>query len=54
MDAATGLCAGCLRTIDEIAAWGVLSERQKRDVWKLLGKRRAAIPAASADTSEKT
>jgi predicted Fe-S protein YdhL (DUF1289 family) len=26
MDRRTGLCEGCLRTIDEIAAWGALTE----------------------------
>lgn len=33
MDAATGLCAGCLRTIDEIAAWSTLDDDAKRAVW---------------------
>ena len=37
----TGWCAGCLRTIDEIAAWGSLDDRGKRAVWKLLPVRRA-------------
>lgn len=27
-----GLCAGCLRTGDEIAAWGDMSEIEKRRV----------------------
>jgi predicted Fe-S protein YdhL (DUF1289 family) len=40
MDAATGWCRGCLRTIDEIAAWGVLEDRHKREVWKHLEERR--------------
>ena len=30
LDAATGLCCGCGRTRDEIAAWGSLSEAQRR------------------------
>jgi predicted Fe-S protein YdhL (DUF1289 family) len=56
IDPATGWCAGCLRTIDEIAAWGSLDDRAKRAVWKLLPARRAerdrragvdAAPAAS-------
>ena len=29
MDEATGWCAGCLRSIDEIAAWGTLPEAAK-------------------------
>ncbi|MFP5390176.1 MAG: DUF1289 domain-containing protein [Gammaproteobacteria bacterium] len=30
---ADGLCKGCLRTIDEIAAWGSASDETKRAVW---------------------
>ena len=41
IDPATGWCAGCLRTIDEIAAWGGLDDRAKSAVWKLLPARRA-------------
>lgn len=32
LDAATGLCCGCGRTRAEIAAWGSLSEGQRRTV----------------------
>ncbi|WP_457107927.1 DUF1289 domain-containing protein [Methylobacterium sp. P5_C11] len=32
LDAASGLCCGCGRTRDEIAAWGTLSELQRRAV----------------------
>ena len=32
LDAATGLCCGCGRTRDEIAAWGSLSEAQRRTI----------------------
>ena len=42
IDAATGLCTGCLRTIDEIAAWSVLDDDERRDVWARIGVRRAA------------
>lgn len=41
IDPATGWCAGCMRTIDEIAAWGSLDDRARRAVWKLLPERRA-------------
>jgi len=41
IDPATGWCAGCLRTIDEIAAWGGLDDRAKSAVWKVLPERRA-------------
>jgi hypothetical protein len=40
MDEATGWCAGCLRTLDEIAAWSAYSEADKRAVWRELSRRR--------------
>ena len=43
IDARTGLCEGCLRTLDEIAAWSKLDDDAKRDVWALLDERRAAL-----------
>jgi len=39
MDAATGLCEGCWRTLDEIAVWGLASDAEKRGVWQELVKR---------------
>jgi predicted Fe-S protein YdhL (DUF1289 family) len=33
MDDATGLCQGCLRTLDEIARWGHADAAFKREVW---------------------
>jgi predicted Fe-S protein YdhL (DUF1289 family) len=39
---ATGLCAGCWRSLDEIAAWSGLSDLDKRRIWKLLPQRRDA------------
>jgi predicted Fe-S protein YdhL (DUF1289 family) len=41
MDAGTGLCTGCLRTIDEIANWSRLDDAGKRRVWERLASRRA-------------
>jgi predicted Fe-S protein YdhL (DUF1289 family) len=49
IDPRTGWCEGCLRTIDEIAAWGVLTNAQKREVWKLLPQRRAAVAAQRSE-----
>jgi uncharacterized protein len=40
MDAATGWCEGCLRTLDEIAVWGSLPDDDKRVVWQQLRQRR--------------
>jgi len=43
LDAATGLCCGCGRTRDEIAAWGSLSEAQRRTIMAdLEGRMRGA------------
>jgi len=40
MDASSGLCTGCLRTIDEIAGWSRFSDDEKRAVWRLISERR--------------
>lgn len=40
MSPQTGLCEGCLRTIDEIAHWGLYTEDEKRAVWAQLQVRR--------------
>lgn len=40
MDEPTGWCAGCLRTLDEIAFWSQLDDEDKRAVLALLPARR--------------
>ena len=40
MDAASGLCLGCQRTIDEIVAWSTMPDPAKRAVWALIEQRR--------------
>ena len=45
MHPVTGWCEGCLRTLDEIAAWSALDDAAKRAVWKLLPARREVLPA---------
>lgn len=40
MDEATGWCAGCLRTLDEIAGWSRLDDEGKRAVLATLPGRR--------------
>ncbi len=42
MNAQTGFCQGCLRSIDEIADWGLASESRKRQIWIALEQRRRA------------
>ena len=39
MDAVTGLCIGCYRTLDEIAGWSGMDDAQKRAVWLRLAQR---------------
>lgn len=48
MNAANGLCEGCARTLDEIAAWGGLDEEAKREVWHRIGLRRNAAKEKSS------
>ena len=43
LDPATGWCVGCFRTIDEIAAWGALDDRARREVLMHLAARRQAF-----------
>jgi hypothetical protein len=40
MDAATGYCEGCLRTIDEIACWSGYTDEDKLAVLAKLPSRR--------------
>jgi predicted Fe-S protein YdhL (DUF1289 family) len=39
----TGLCEGCLRTIDEIVAWGRADDAYKRAVWTEIRRREAQL-----------
>ncbi len=39
----TGLCRGCLRTIDEIVAWGKADDDFKRAVWLAIRQREQQI-----------
>lgn len=43
IDEAKGLCTGCVRTLDEIAAWGSASEDHRAGVWAALPSRAAAM-----------
>ena len=44
MDPATGLCEGCWRTLDEIAAWGSLPDEGRRAVWVRIEHRLQETP----------
>jgi len=39
IDAASGLCLGCRRMLDEIAAWGRLDDAAKHAIWLRLPAR---------------
>ena len=51
MSAATGWCEGCLRTIEEIAAWSRMADEDKRRVWALLPARRERAEAVAASAA---
>jgi len=50
MNAASGWCEGCWRTIDEIAAWSKMSDDDKRAVWRALPEREATLNAGKEST----
>ena len=39
MDADTGLCQGCLRTLGEIGQWGHADDKQRRAIWQVIETR---------------
>jgi len=39
MDERTGLCQGCLRSIDEIRRWGNADATNKRQIWAEIERR---------------
>jgi predicted Fe-S protein YdhL (DUF1289 family) len=43
MDAPSGLCKGCWRTISEIVAWSKLDDDSKLAVWTLIAQRKTQI-----------
>ena len=51
LDPDTGWCEGCLRTIDEIAAWGALDEQARREIWQRLPARRVKRDATRPEAT---
>jgi predicted Fe-S protein YdhL (DUF1289 family) len=41
MDACSGLCIGCGRTVDEIARWAEMSPEERRAIMAVLPARKA-------------
>jgi predicted Fe-S protein YdhL (DUF1289 family) len=48
LDALSGLCLGCGRTIDEIARWGAMSADERARIMRELPDRRARRDPAPA------
>jgi predicted Fe-S protein YdhL (DUF1289 family) len=48
IDGPSGLCAGCYRTLDEIAAWIDLPDLERRAILGKLASRRAKYGTAMA------
>jgi prolyl-tRNA editing enzyme YbaK/EbsC (Cys-tRNA(Pro) deacylase)/predicted Fe-S protein YdhL (DUF1289 family) len=44
INAATGCCEGCFRTLDEIAGWSVATPEAKRSLWRAIAQRLPAAP----------
>ena len=51
MNDASGWCEGCFRSIDEIVAWAVLDDAEKRAVWRQLEARRSSKGSSSTEGS---
>jgi predicted Fe-S protein YdhL (DUF1289 family) len=47
MSPATGLCEGCLRTIEEIAGWRAADDDARRAVWGRIRERAQALAGTS-------
>lgn len=52
MEPSTGLCVGCLRTIDEIMAWASAPEEHKRDIWRAIERRRCELADLAAEAAD--
>ncbi|WP_144110803.1 DUF1289 domain-containing protein [Paraburkholderia sp. BCC1886] len=48
MDASSGWCEGCLRTIEEIAGWALFDDAAKRAVWDAIEVRHVEFMARQA------
>ena len=51
MDAASGLCTGCYRTIGEITLWTRFDERARRQIVDDLPRRKQMLASAPATST---
>ncbi|MES2978636.1 MAG: YbaK/EbsC family protein [Pseudomonadota bacterium] len=51
VNAQTGLCEGCFRTLGEISAWGRSGNAAKRDLWRIIEQRMARSSSSLPSTS---
>lgn len=49
MDARTGLCIGCYRTLEEIGRWAAASNEEKRAILAAVARRRALLPPSDGN-----
>ena len=49
IDECTGFCAGCLRTLDEIADWSIHSNAIKREIMDKVKARRELVRKTQQD-----
>lgn len=49
MDPVTGLCEGCLRSLDEIARWAQTTDDDRRQILAWVEKRRVAADDSWSD-----
>jgi len=50
IESASGLCVGCLRTLDEIACWTALAPKARATVLSRLATRRLAAEEGGASS----
>lgn len=43
MDPNTGMCEGCLRTMEEISGWSQFSSEKKAQVWQNINRRKKFV-----------
>lgn len=47
IDADSGLCAGCYRSIEEIARWAAMTDAERQRIMLSLSDRRAKAPSTA-------